>query len=213
MARPKQKPAVAIDPATWPASKVEMWDIDKIKNYANNPNRHTKEQIDLIAKSMADDGVTNPILVDEKGEIIFGHGRRRAAVKNGYTQYPVIVARGWTEERKRAVRIKDNQLSKLSSWDETLLAEELASIRHEDLPLLGFSDGELQELMAEDEPLEGDTQQSSSVVRPGSRGVALKFDMMPADRDTVIAWLSDKRDKYNVRTTAEALIAMARAKE
>ena len=78
---------------------------------------------------------------------------------------------------------------------------------------MGFSDGELQELMAEDEPLEGDTQQSSSVVRPGSRGVALKFDMMPADRDTVIAWLSDKRDKYNVRTTAEALIAMARAKE
>jgi ParB-like chromosome segregation protein Spo0J len=212
MARPKSKPPVAIDPSTWPASKVEMWDIEKIREYPTNPNRHSKEQIGLLARSMLDDGVTTPILVDEKGEIIYGHGRKRAALKNGFAQYPVVIARGWTEERKRSVRIKDNQLSKLSSFDDTLLAEELGSIRAEDLPLLGFTEGELQDLMAEDETIEGEAI-NTSVVRPGSRGVALKFDMMPADRDTVIAWLSDKRDKYGVRTTAEALIAMARAKE
>jgi ParB-like chromosome segregation protein Spo0J len=96
---------------SWPASKVEIWPIEKISPYKNNPRSHSEDQVDLIAKSMEDDGVTAPILVDEKGEIIYGHGRRLAAMKNGYAKYPVIVARGWSEDKKRAARVKDNSIA------------------------------------------------------------------------------------------------------
>lgn len=64
---------------TWPASKVALWPIEKIRPYEKNPRQHSQAQIDLIASSMKDDGVTAPILVDEAGVIIYGHGRRLAA--------------------------------------------------------------------------------------------------------------------------------------
>lgn len=59
-------------------------------------------------------GVTAPVLVDEDGVLIYGHGRLRAAellVGREHPEYgelPVAVARGWTEDEKRAYRLADN---------------------------------------------------------------------------------------------------------
>ena len=102
------------DPPQWPAAKVEMWKLDRIKHYPKNPRTHPQDQLDKLAASMRDDGVTMPILVDEAGEIIAGHGRALAAAANGFEEYPVVVARGWSEEKKRAVRLKDNAIGILS---------------------------------------------------------------------------------------------------
>jgi hypothetical protein len=135
----KTKPDTA---AVWPAAQVEMWPIARIKPYDNNPRTHPEDQIEVIAKSMIQDGVTAPIFVDEEGVIIYGHGRRLAALKCKFKQYPVIIARGWTEDRKRAVRIKDNQLGLLSGWDMAELRSEVALLQASgfDVPLLGFSE-------------------------------------------------------------------------
>lgn len=84
----------------WPAAKVEMWDLARIREYEANPRTHPEAQLELLARSMREDGVTMPILVDETGVIIAGHGRIRAAAMNGFAQYPVVVARGWSEEQK-----------------------------------------------------------------------------------------------------------------
>lgn len=126
----------------WPASQVEMRPLKEIKPYPKNPRQHTPEQIALIAASMKADGVTAPILVDEDGIIIYGHGRRRAAEQNGYDVFPVVVARGWSEEKKRAVRVKDNQLAALSTWDMPLLRVEVAALKLDgyDMKLLGFNE-------------------------------------------------------------------------
>src|SRR5512146_293876 len=102
-------PAMAnVSEAKWPAAKVSLWPIGKIKPYPHNPRTHPPAQIELIARSMKEDGVTAPILVDEKGVIIYGHGRLAAARQCGFKRYPVAVARGWSDARKRAARIKDN---------------------------------------------------------------------------------------------------------
>lgn len=130
---------------SWPAVDVKLWALDKIIPYAKNPRQHSQEQVDLIARSMMEDGVTSPILVDETGTIIYGHGRRLAAEKNGFAQYPVIVAKGWTEQQKRAYRIKDNSLALLSTWSTDLLRVELGELSAAgyDMPLLGFDDVQL----------------------------------------------------------------------
>lgn len=96
---------------------------------------------------MRDDGVTMPILVDEAGVIIAGHGRRLAAAKNGFEEYPVVIARGWTEERKRAVRLKDNAVALLSGWDHDLIRTELSGLQlvGYDVKLLGFSEASLRQ--------------------------------------------------------------------
>ena len=139
---------------SWPASKVELWSIDRIKPYDKNPRTHSDSQVDLIAASMRTDGVTQPILVDDAGVIIAGHGRRLGAIKNGYQQYPVVIARGWSEEQKRAVRVKDNQITLLSGWDTELIKGEIASLKLSgyDLHLLGFGDAELVQFSTGVEP-------------------------------------------------------------
>lgn len=43
--------------------------------YAKNARTHSAEQVDEVAASIKQFGWTNPILIDERGEVIAGHGR------------------------------------------------------------------------------------------------------------------------------------------
>jgi hypothetical protein len=141
----KPKPDDWVKSETWPASKVEMRPLSWIKEYEANPRSHPPAQIDLLAKSMRDEGVTMPILVDEGGVIIAGHGRRRAAMQNRYDEYPVVIARGWSEDQKRAARIKDNSYGLMSGWTTEFLRSEiqLLNAADYDLKLLGFGEAQL----------------------------------------------------------------------
>ena len=87
----------------------------------------------------------NPILVDEDGGLIAGHGRLLAARKLGLTQIPTMVAKGWSEAQKKAYVIADNKLALNAGWDLELLAVELGDLQgfDFDLMLTGFSDEEL----------------------------------------------------------------------
>ena len=64
----------------------------------------------------------------------------------------MIVLDHLTEEQRRAYRIADNKLTELGAWDEALLAGELQELLAEDfdLSLIGFSDAELDQLLAFD---------------------------------------------------------------
>lgn len=139
-------PDVPFAPPQWPAADVQMRKLDQIKPYPSNPRTHPQAQISQLAKDMIEDGVTMPILIDEDGIIIAGHGRLLAAQANGFEEYPVVIARGWSEERKRAVRLKDNQVALLSGWDHELVRSEIYSLKSAgyDVQLLGFSEASLR---------------------------------------------------------------------
>src|ERR687898_2708232 len=98
---------------------------------------------------MVEFGWTNPVLVDEQGGILAGHGRLLAARKLGLAEVPVIRFEHLSEAQKRAYPIADNQLALQAGWDDALLAEELASLRDErfDLDLIGFDAPELERLL------------------------------------------------------------------
>src|SRR5436309_494072 len=106
--------------------------------------------IDKLADSLRRWGWTNPVLVDEHGVLIAGHGRIRAAAKLGLTSIPVMVARGWSEEEKRAYRLADNQLAARASWDPDLLGHELQELGFggPDLGLIGFEPDQLETILA-----------------------------------------------------------------
>ena len=137
--------------------RIERRPIEALIPYARNSRTHSDEQIDQLVASMREWGWTNPVLVDERGEIIAGHGRVMAARKLGLTEVPVIVAAGWTEAQKRAYVIADNKLALNAGWDEELLALELGDLQELgfDLDLIGFSDDELADLLDEEETTEG----------------------------------------------------------
>ena len=93
-----------------------------------NPRQHSPEHVGRIAASIKEFGFTIPVLVDERGEMIAGHGRVLAAKKLGMRKVPVLVASDWSDAQKRAHRIADNRLTETGSWDELLSREELAEL-------------------------------------------------------------------------------------
>jgi ParB-like chromosome segregation protein Spo0J len=131
-----------------PADKVEQWSIDRLIPYANNARTHSAEQVAQIAASIKEWGWTTPVLVDEQGSIIAGHGRTLAAHKLKMTEIPVMVAEGWSDAKKRAYIIADNKLAMNAGWDNEMLALELGEIGELgfDLDLTGFKAEEIQAL-------------------------------------------------------------------
>jgi DNA modification methylase len=136
---------------TWPADKVERRSVESLVPYARNARTHSDAQVAQIAASITEWGWTTPVLVDETGSIIAGHGRVMAARKLGIKDVPVMVAAGWSEAQKKAYVLADNQLALNAGWDVEKLAVELGDLSGAgfDLNLLGFSDLELAKLMAD----------------------------------------------------------------
>jgi len=145
----------------WPSDKVEKVHIDKLIPYARNARTHSDEQVAQIAASINEWGWTTPVLVDEAGEIIAGHGRVMAARKLGIEQIPTMTANGWTDAQKKAYVLADNQLPQNSGWDMDLLKVEIQDLGEMDfdLDLIGFDGDVIADLLAE--PTEGLTDEDA----------------------------------------------------
>lgn len=118
--------------------------------YARNARTHSDAQVDQIAASIREFGFTNPVLVDEKNNLIAGHGRLMAAKKLKLKELPAIVMPGLTEHQRRALVLADNKIALNSGWDAEMLKIELQDLDTAgyDLSLTGFSDEELDRLLA-----------------------------------------------------------------
>lgn len=134
---------------SWPADHVERRPIAALVPYANNSRSHSPAQIGQIAASIKQWGWTVPVLVDEAGGLIAGHARIAAARLLGIADAPVMVARGWSEDQKRAYVLADNQLAMNAAWDSGLLAQELKALAASafDMDLIGFAPDELAQLL------------------------------------------------------------------
>ncbi|MBB6193201.1 site-specific DNA-methyltransferase (adenine-specific) [Sphingobium wenxiniae] len=176
----------------WPADKVERKSVSALVPYARNARTHSEEQVAQIAASIREWGWTVPVLVDEDGGLIAGHGRVLAARKLGLTEIPVMVAAGWTEARKRAYVLADNKLALNAGWDAELLRVELTDLQafDFDLGLTGFSDDELAALTAvktegQTDPDEAPNPPEIPVSCPGDVWLLGKHRLMCGDSTSV----------------------------
>lgn len=55
--------------------KIVYRPLQELSPYAHNARTHSPEQVAQLVESIKQFGWTNPVLIDEKGEIIAGHGR------------------------------------------------------------------------------------------------------------------------------------------
>ena len=131
------------------ADRIDWRPLDSLTPSARNTRKHSDAQIDQLASSIDHFGWTMPILVDEAGEILAGHGRVLAAQRLGHETVPVIVAKGWSDAQKRAYLIADNKLGLNSAWDDARLKVELQELQCADfdLGLTGFEPAELSRLV------------------------------------------------------------------
>lgn len=131
-------------------TQFETLPIMALVPYARNSRTHSPEQVAQIASSLREFGFTNPVLIDEVGGIIAGHGRVMAAQSLAMPTVPCLRLTGLSDAQKRAYVIADNKLALNAGWDESILAAELHDLKLEgfDLDLTGFEMGEVDGLLA-----------------------------------------------------------------
>jgi len=135
------------------ARRIEIWPIEKLIPYARNPRTHSDAQVMQIAASIAEFGFVNPVLVDSDAGILAGHGRLLGEQALQLKEVPVIPLDHLTPAQRRAYLLADNKLAELAGWDEKLLRLELKELELQefDLGVIGFSDEELRDLLADDD--------------------------------------------------------------
>lgn len=128
--------------------QVEMWSLDRIKPYENNP-RINDNAVDAVIHSIEKFGWRQPIVVDADGVIIVGHTRFKAARKMGLAEVPIHIATDLSPEAVKAYRIADNRTAENAEWDFDLLPIEIGELHQAgfDCELLGFDADELAELL------------------------------------------------------------------
>lgn len=115
---------------------IEHRPLASLRPWTRNARTHSRKQVRQIADSIEAFGFTNPVLVDEAGSILAGHGRVEAAKLLGLATVPCVRIEHMSLEQKRAYVLADNKLALNAGWDEDLLAKELGELS--DLPDLDF---------------------------------------------------------------------------
>jgi DNA modification methylase len=136
---------------TRPDLVVEYMDSGRLQPFGQNARTHSKKQVRQLADSIRTFGFTNPILIDDNGTILAGHGRVAAAKLLGMTSIPCVRLSNMTAAQKRAYVLADNKLALNAGWDEELLTIELQALSACDLDfdieITGFSSAEIDALV------------------------------------------------------------------
>lgn len=146
--------------------KIIKMRIDEIKPYKQNTKKHPEKQIENIVKSIKEYGFNVPLILDNKKEIICGHGRYLAAQKIGMEELPCILKDDLTPAQVKAFRIADNKVTE-SEWDYDLLKLEFEDLKLEDfdLDLTGFDNIELDKLFQNGDVIEDEAPQEPEIPR------------------------------------------------
>ena len=125
--------------------KIAEIPINEVTPYVNNPREIESNVVTAIAKSIQKYGFRQPLVVDQDGTVIVGHGRLLAARKLGMKTVPAEVVDMNTDEA-RAYRIDDNRIGEMAKWDVPKLVDEI-----DDLPedfLIGWDQSEIEDIIA-----------------------------------------------------------------
>lgn len=129
--------------------------LEDIIPYDKNP-RLNEDAVAGVAESIRNYGFQQPLVLDIENTIIVGHTRRLAAKSIGLAVLPVVIASNLTPEQVKAYRLDDNKTGELSTWDFTLLQDELFELQDAeyDMTTLAFSEEEMNRLLnlAEENP-------------------------------------------------------------
>ena len=155
--------------------RIEVIPPGQLTPYRNNARTHSRKQIRQIAESIRRFGFTNPVLIDNAGQIIAGHGRVEAAKLIGLAEVPTLRLSHLSETEKRAYILADNRLAENAGWDREILAVELQALIDLDfeVELTGFATPDVDLVLDDAAEAEGNTPgPEDEVPEPPAAGAA-----------------------------------------
>lgn len=112
--------------------KISMVPVEDVHPYYNNIKPHV-QKITKLESSIKRFGFDQPIVVDEDGIILKGHGRLIAAKNLELDEVPVTVHEGLSDVEKHEIRISDHYVFEEALIDEFAVATELESLSASDI--------------------------------------------------------------------------------
>ncbi len=141
-----------------PRHDIEYVDPKSLASYENAPRSHNSRARRSLAASIRQNGLIDPIIIDEDGQILSGELRRDCCVELGFDRVPVIRISWMTRAQKRAYRIAANRIPELAEWDDEKLRIELQHLVEFDIDLdletTGFETGEIDLILQHNDPSE-----------------------------------------------------------
>lgn len=121
-----------------------------IQNPKNN-NKHSKEQIDRLAKIIDFQGQRSPIVVSKRsGFIVKGHARLMAIHQLGWDEAAVDYQDYKTEAEEYADMTADNEIARWAELDLDKIVVDLKDLNLGDIDLLGLKNNlDLEKTFAE----------------------------------------------------------------
>ena len=106
---------------------VEYLPVDSVRPNQYNPNRQSAHDFELLCKSIAEDGFTQPIVVQkDTREIVDGEHRWRACKALGFTEVPCVLTE-MTPEQQRIATLRHNRAR--GSEDAAMASDVLRELR------------------------------------------------------------------------------------
>lgn len=102
----------------------EIVKLDDIKIIKGNPNKHSEEHIEEICKNINQFGLMVPVLKNNENELMTGEGRYLALKKLGCSYIAYLTIENLKPEILRAYRLADNQLTRHTEFDFSILKQE-----------------------------------------------------------------------------------------
>lgn len=121
--------------------------VNTLKPYPKNRNKHPEEQIERLAKIIKYQGLRAPIVVDQAdGEtIVKGHGTLEACKRLGMSGVPIVRQQFDSEEQRYAFVQSDNAIASWSELDFSGINVDLPELGPDfDIDLLGIKDFEIE---------------------------------------------------------------------
>ena len=175
------------------ASKLQIQyrPIISLKINPENSRVHTDKQIQQVARCIETFGPIVPVLVDQNSRVIAGHGRILAARLIGLKKFPTICTQHLTQSQIKAFAIADNKLTQNSTWDETLLGQQLNALAEVELDFsleaTGFEMGEIDVLIEGLQPInEAEPDVADSIPEEEGTRVTSRGDLWELGKHRVL---------------------------
>lgn len=118
----------------------ELVDVHKLVPNPKNPNKHTKEQIERLAKIIDFQGQRLPIVVSNRsGFIVKGHRRLEAIKELGWKKCAVDYQDYESEAQEYADMVADNEIAKWAEQDQQMILDEIPNL-DVDIDMLGMGE-------------------------------------------------------------------------
>lgn len=175
--------------------------LEQITPNPRNPNRHTPEQIGLLAKNIMALGWRHPIIVsNQSGHIVSGHARLDAARQIGLTEAPVDFQDFRTPAEEMSYLIADNRIAELAERDAAAIKDLLQELDtgSMDMDLTGYLAADLERLMTQVH-VEDSGSPADEDEKPAGELSDTVFSFgqyrFPVERDAYLVWQEQLRQQ------------------